>query len=151
MSLIVDASDVRHVRADDESGAFGILPGHADFITVLAASVITWRNHSDEEHHVAVRGGVLTVRDGNLVEVATREAVREDDLGGLGEAVLDRFRQEVDAEAVSRVSASRLHIATLRQFQRYAQSGHLANLRGMPSPPGSSVSRGPSPGKSERQ
>ena len=61
MAVIVDADSVRHVRAEDETGAFGILPGHADFITALAVSVITWRNGTDEEHHVAVRGGVLTV------------------------------------------------------------------------------------------
>ena len=30
------ATDVRHVRAEDETGAFGILHGHADFVTVLA-------------------------------------------------------------------------------------------------------------------
>ncbi|MEJ2130708.1 MAG: F0F1 ATP synthase subunit epsilon, partial [Gammaproteobacteria bacterium] len=58
ISVVVDEADVRHVRAEDESGAFGILPGHADFVTVLAISVITWRSHRDEEHHVAVRGGV---------------------------------------------------------------------------------------------
>ena len=78
MSVVVNASDVRYVRAEDETGSFGILAGHADFITVLAVSVITWRSHKDDEHYVAVRGGVLTVRDGDLVEVATREAVVED-------------------------------------------------------------------------
>ncbi|RMF03719.1 MAG: F0F1 ATP synthase subunit epsilon [Alphaproteobacteria bacterium] len=122
MSVIVDADDVRHVRAEDETGAFGILPGHAGFLTVLALSVITWRNHKDDEHHVAVRGGVLMVRDGDLVEVATREAVGEDTLHALGQAVLDRFREEAQAEAESRVSASRLHLAAIRQLQRYLEA-----------------------------
>lgn len=75
MEVILDVEDVQHVRAEDETGVFGILPGHADFITVLTVSVLTWRNHSNEEHHLVVRGGVLTVRDGTLVEVATREAI----------------------------------------------------------------------------
>ena len=35
LAVIVDVEDVRHIRADDETGAFGILPGHANFITVL--------------------------------------------------------------------------------------------------------------------
>ena len=78
VSVVIDADDVAHVRAEDETGAFGVLPGHADFITVLAISVITWRDQAGVEHHVAVRGGVLTVRDGDLVEVATREAVGDD-------------------------------------------------------------------------
>ena len=123
MSVLVNADDVRHVRAEDETGAFGVLPGHADFITVLSVSVITWRNHRDEEHHVAVRGGVLTVRDGDLVEIATREAVGEDTLRQLGQVVLERFREEVQAEEESRISATRLHLAAIRQLQRYLESG----------------------------
>lgn len=123
VAVVADADDVRHVRAEDETGAFGILPGHADFITALTVSVITWRNHRDEEHYVAVRGGVLTVRDGNLVEVATREAVGEDTLHKLGRAVLARFREEAHAEEESRVSSMRLHLAAIRQIQRYLESG----------------------------
>jgi len=132
MSVVVDAPDVRHVRADDETGAFGILPGHSDFLTVLGVSVITWRNHSDEEHHVAVRGGVLTVQEGDLVQVATRDAVGEDTLRKLGRAVLQRFRDEARAEAESRVSATRLQLAVIRQLERYLQSGRQPVPQGLP-------------------
>lgn len=142
MSVVVDVQDVRHVRADDESGAFGILPGHADFITVLTVSVITWRNHVDEEHHVAVRGGVLTVRDGSLVELATREAVGEDTFRQLGRAVLEQFREEAQAEEESRVSATRLHLAAIRKLQRYLESGHQPIPQGPPPAPGVSTARG---------
>ena len=48
--LVVEAEDVGHVRAEDETGAFGILPGHGDFLTVLATSVLTWRDRSGSEH-----------------------------------------------------------------------------------------------------
>lgn len=132
LSVIVDDDDVRHVRAEDDTGAFGVLPHHADFVTVLSVSVITWRNSRDEEHHVAVRGGVLTVRGGDLVEVATREAVGEDTLRRLGRAVLERFREEARAEEESRISATRLHIAAIRQIQRYLESGRQSVLPGRP-------------------
>ena len=49
---------------------------------------------TDREHHVAVRGGVLIVREGRFVEVVTREAVGEDTLEALGAAVLERMREE---------------------------------------------------------
>ncbi len=149
LSVIVDAEDVCHVRADDETGAFGILPGHADFITVLTVSVITWRNHRDEEHHVAVRGGVLTVRGGNLVEVATREAVGEDTLRRLGGAVLERFREEAQAEKSSRVSASRLHLTAIRQLQRYLETGRQPIPQGLPPALGASTARDGLPGQGE--
>ena len=35
--LLIDVDDVRSLRAEDDSGAFGVLPGHADLLTVLAA------------------------------------------------------------------------------------------------------------------
>ncbi len=123
LSIVVDADDVHHVRAEDETGAFGIQPGHADFITVLAVSVVTWRNGDDREHHVAVRGGMLTVCDGRLIQVATRDAVGEDTLRQLGDAVLIRFREEEQVEEQARTVATRLHLATIRQLQRYLQAG----------------------------
>lgn len=132
VSIIVDAGDVHHVRAEDLTGAFGILPGHADFITVLTVSVITWHDLSGNEHHVAVRGGILTVRDGDLVQVATREAVGEDTLDELGQAVLHTFREEQQAEEKARISATRMQLATIRQLQRYLQSGRQQVPTGSP-------------------
>ena len=46
-------------RAEDRSGAFGIAPGHANFITLLPVSVVTWREANGKEGFVLVRGGVL--------------------------------------------------------------------------------------------
>ena len=132
MSVVLDAADVGHVRAEDETGAFGILPGHADFITVLAISVITWTDTAGAEHHVAVRGGVLTVHEGDLVEVATRDAVGEDTLQRLGDAVLQRFREEAQTEEEARISATRLHLAAIRQLQRYLESGRGPLPQGQP-------------------
>jgi F-type H+-transporting ATPase subunit epsilon len=149
VSVIVDAEDARHVRAEDETGAFGILPGHADFLTALTISVITWRDGAGTEHHVAVRGGVLTVRDGELVEVASREAVGEDTLKQLGRAVLERFREESEAETESRVSATRLHLAAMRQLQRYLESGREPVPQGPPPSLGSAARRGGPPGEGE--
>ena len=71
MAVVVDTPDVAHVRAEDDTGAFGILEHHADFLTVLALSVVSWRNHAGREHYAAVRGGVLSVAGGRQISVAT--------------------------------------------------------------------------------
>lgn len=149
VAVVVDADSVLHVRAEDETGAFGIMPGHADFITVLAISVIAWRNHAGDLHHVAVRGGVLTVRGGDMVEVATADAVGEDTLGRLGQAVLARFRDEAKAEEESRISAARLHLATIRQLQRYLESGRQPMPQGAPQSVATAAEKGEPPGEGE--
>jgi len=80
LAIVIEAGDVAHLRAEDETGAFGILPGHADFLTALAVSVASWRDNFGAEHYVAVRGGMLEMRDGDAIAIATPEAVPGDDL-----------------------------------------------------------------------
>lgn len=132
LTVVVDAEDVDHVRAEDDSGAFGIRPGHGDFVTVLSISVLSWRDRRGAEHHIAVRGGVLSVRDGQVVEVAARDAVGEDTLQALGDAVLDRFRADARNETEARLSSARLHVAAMRQMQRYLEAGRRSVPQGEP-------------------
>lgn len=116
LELVVDGADVSHLRAEDETGAFGLLPGHADFLTELAISVVTWRDETGAEHHVAVRGGMLSVRDGAMIKIATREAVPGDDLEHLETEVLDRFRRHISEEKSARTDAHRLYLAAIQQI-----------------------------------
>ena len=39
-AVVIDDPNVVAVRAEDESGSFGILNGHADFLTALTVSVV---------------------------------------------------------------------------------------------------------------
>jgi F-type H+-transporting ATPase subunit epsilon len=119
LAILVEASDVAHLRAEDETGAFGILPGHADFLTVLAVSVASWRDDRGAEHHVALRGGLLEVRGGDAIAIATPEAVSGDDLHRLGSEVLARFRHQLAEEQAARSDAERLYLAAIRQIVRF--------------------------------
>lgn len=123
LAIVVAAEDVAHIRAEDASGAFGVLPGHADFLTALAVSVVTWRDAGGGEHHVAVRGGMLEVRDGRDVEIATPEAIAGDDLQALESEVLERFRQRLETERAAHSDAQRLYVAAVRQILRLLRPG----------------------------
>jgi F-type H+-transporting ATPase subunit epsilon len=116
LALVVEADDVMHLRAEDESGAFGILPGHADFLTALSVSVVSWRDRAAREHHVAVRSGMLEVRGGDTIAVATIEAIPGDDLGILQSEVLTQFRRQAEDERVARIDAQRLYLAAIRRI-----------------------------------
>ena len=116
----VDVEDVRHVRVEDATGAFGIQRGHASFVTILAVSVATWRDADGREHYIAVRGGVLSVaRD--VVAIATREAVTSDDLAQLEHDVVARFRREELVEQSARGGATRLETAVIRRISEYVR------------------------------
>jgi F-type H+-transporting ATPase subunit epsilon len=114
--VVAEHDDVVSVRAEDASGGFGILDGHADLITVLTNSVVIWRHADGRQGWCAVRRGVLSVTSGTQVAIATRQAQLGDDLATLEHAVLARFQAELDAERRARVVATKLHTAAIRQF-----------------------------------
>jgi F-type H+-transporting ATPase subunit epsilon len=116
LSVVVDADGVRALRADDASGSFGIMSGHADFLTSLAIGVVSWRGGDAIPHYCAVRRGVLSVTGGQEIAIATREAVLGDDLATLDETVLARFRADVEVERMERVDSMRLQLNAIRQI-----------------------------------
>lgn len=119
LSVVVDEEGVLSIRARDASGSFGVLPGHADFLTSLAISVVSWRGSEGHQRVCAVRGGVFSVSGGRDVAIATREAVAGDDLATLDRAVLARFQEDKEAEKSERTDATRLHLAAIRQIMRH--------------------------------
>ena len=118
-AVVVNEQDVAAVRAEDESGSFGILNGHANFLTALTVSVVSWHNADDRREFCAVRRGVLSVTNGNEVAIATREAIAGDDFDHLERVVLARFRETVEAERAARTESLRLQMQAIRQIVRY--------------------------------
>ncbi len=132
LDVVVDEDGVLALRAEDASGGFGVLPGHADFLTSLAISVVGWKNADATRHFCAVRRGVLSVTGGQTISVATREAIVGDDLATLDQAILARFRAELETERTRHVESTRLQLAAIRQIMRHlrrdggAVSGNFA-------------------------
>ncbi len=50
-------------------GYFGVLPGHAPFLTTLGIGELTYRRGGDE-HHLAVSGGFAEVRNDKVIVLA---------------------------------------------------------------------------------
>ncbi|MBO9099611.1 MULTISPECIES: F0F1 ATP synthase subunit epsilon [unclassified Rhizobium] len=115
LSVVVD-EEMESLRAEDISGSFGILPGHAAFLTSLAISVVSWRTTQKKLRFCAVRGGVLTVSDGKSVAIASREAVPGDDLATLDQTVLARFRADLEVERTEHTESTMLQINAVRQL-----------------------------------
>jgi F-type H+-transporting ATPase subunit epsilon len=124
LQVLVDDDAVVSLRAEDASGNFGILAGHADFLTALSVSVVRWTDVGGAQHYCAVRLGVLTVEGGARIAIATREAVVGDDLMTLDQDVLRRFRDELETQRVERVASAQLQMNAVRQImQRLRRQG----------------------------
>jgi len=121
--IVVDTTAVA-VRAEDESGSFGILDRHADLVTALVDTVVSWRDGEGARHYCAVRRGVLTVTDGETVAIATHEAVLGTDLDHLEAEVVAAFEQRADAERAARTDVLKLEVKAIRQI--------VANLSARP-------------------
>ena len=53
LRVFVDAAEIVSLRAEDESGSFGIRAGHADYVTLLNACVVRWRTADGVTHFCA--------------------------------------------------------------------------------------------------
>ena len=126
LAVVVDEDGVLALRAEDATGSFGILPRHADFLTSLAISVVSWESGDGTRHYCAVRRGVLSVIGGQDIAIATREAVTGDDLATLDETVLARFRADIETERAERVESTRLQLNAIRQIVRHLRPAAAA-------------------------
>ena len=126
-AVLVDDPDVRAVRAEDESGSFGVLPGHTDLLTVLQATVVRWRSGDGAPHYCALRGGVMTVTGGAEVAIACRQGTVGDDLALLEAEVAALHAAETEADRAARVEQMRMHARAVRQLLRYMRPRDAAN------------------------
>jgi F-type H+-transporting ATPase subunit epsilon len=122
--MVVD-EEVASVCAPGRTGEFGLRPGHEPFYTCLAIGILSYRPASGGERFVAVRRGMLAVRD-DVVDVTTRDAVLGEQLDGLERRVLADFAERDAAEYASDTSFRKMHLAAMRQLAGYEQSQHPA-------------------------
>lgn len=62
-------AEADEVVAPGIEGYFGVLPGHAAFLTTLAPGEVTYRS-GQTEHHIAVAGGFAEVRAERVIILA---------------------------------------------------------------------------------
>ena len=116
-AVLVDTEGVRSVRAQDATGSFGLWPGHEDLLAVLSVGLLSWRDAQDTWHWCAVRSGVLTLRRGCALQIASREAVLGDDPVQLESTVLEQLRQRQQTEDHARRESHQIEVQLLRQLQ----------------------------------
>ena len=117
--ILVASDNVVAIRAEDQSGSFGVLPGHADLLTALLPSVVRWRTADGAACFCAVRGGVFAVAGGRDVSVACREGVVGNSLDELEAKVRTVRARQLEADRKARAEQTRVHALAVRQLVRY--------------------------------
>lgn len=131
-SIVADVANVTAIRAVDASGSFGILDGHADFLTVLTISILRWRQADGAERYCAHRPGVFSVSGGREARFATREAVLGTDPDQLESAVISRFHEVAAEEQSARAESLRLQMTAIRRIIHYLRPGGSSVLARRP-------------------
>ena len=93
--------DIKHIRLKDETGFFGVMKNHIDFLTVLVPSLCYYRDVRDREMFLAVDGGILDVR-GGIASLTSREVHESEDAEKLAEIIEKTILDRTGAEQAFR-------------------------------------------------
>jgi F-type H+-transporting ATPase subunit epsilon len=94
---LVVSVEVDEVVAPGTEGYFGVLPGHAPFLTTLGAGDLMYRQ-GREEHHVAVIGGFAEVGGDHVIILAEIAELPEE----IDRARAERARQRAEQRLAGR-------------------------------------------------
>lgn len=90
--------DITSIRLKDETGFFGILKGHSNFITVLVPSLCYYKDAQGKEVFLAVDEGIASVRDG-AVTITSKEVFESDSAEKLSEIIETTLKKRNESEA----------------------------------------------------
>jgi F-type H+-transporting ATPase subunit epsilon len=111
---------VASLVAADDSGQFGILPGHEPMVTVLAAGLIRCRHDDGRARHLACTGGVLFCRDDHVRIVSGRFLLgeRAEELNRQLDELIAGEQAERTAGRQSRAQVDRALMKRLREWSQ---------------------------------
>jgi F-type H+-transporting ATPase subunit epsilon len=89
---------IRSMRLKDQTGFFGIMRGHTDFLTVLKRAVCYYTDENNREVFLALDGGVLNVKGGS-VTITTRDVFESSDAEKLSQIIEDTMLRKDASEA----------------------------------------------------
>lgn len=105
---------VTYLRLKDESGYFGIMKNHADFLTIIEPSLGFYRGINEKEIFIALDGGILTIKSGR-VTINTREIFESEDPEKLSRIIDETIVKRRESEASFRNILSGIEDAFIKK------------------------------------
>lgn len=113
---------VDEVVAPGSEGYFGVLPGHAPFLTTLGIGEVTYRIGHDQ-FHLAAAGGFAEVRNDKVILLADTAERPEEIDGARAERARERAAQRLSGRAQEEVDFTRAAAALARALARLQVAG----------------------------
>lgn len=113
---------VDEVVAPGSEGYFGVLPGHAPFLTTLGIGEVTYRIGPDQ-FHLAAAGGFAEVRNDKVILLADTAERPEEIDGARAERARERAAQRLSGRAQDEVDFTRAAAALARALARLQVAG----------------------------
>jgi len=107
--------DVTSFVGEDSSGSFGILAGHASFVTALVTGLARFRTADERWHYMAMPGAVLHFRAG-VLEIGTRRSIVDDDYTRISTALTDQLLADEEKLGALKESMRRMEDEVLRRL-----------------------------------
>jgi F-type H+-transporting ATPase subunit epsilon len=108
---------VRSFVGEDASGSFGVLPGHARFLTCLRFGLARFQNAEGSWHYLAMPGGVLSFAD-DVLSLCTRRYYLEADYPRIVALLETRLLKEERAMTELKRNLAHLEREMLRRLWR---------------------------------
>lgn len=105
---------VTYLRLKDESGYFGIMKNHADFLTIIEPSLGFYRSINEKEIFIALDGGILAIKSGR-VTINTREIFESEDPEKLSRIINETIVKRRESEASFRNILSGIEDAFIKK------------------------------------
>ena len=119
---LVVAEEADEVVAPGSEGYFGVLPGHAPFLTTLGAGVLMYRQGT-REHRLAVSGGFAEVRNDKVIVLADTAERPEEIDRARAERARQRAEQRLSGTSREEVDYVRCAAALARALARLEVAG----------------------------
>jgi F-type H+-transporting ATPase subunit epsilon len=117
--------DVTSFVGEDDSGSFGILPGHARAMTLLSFGLARYRVGGGAWEYLALPGGLAYFVGGQLY-LSTRRYLRGQDCDRLSAALRHEFRAEEEALREVKQSTRRLEEEMFKRLWKLSRGGETS-------------------------
>lgn len=118
-------NNVRSFVAEDASGSFGLMTGHARFMTALGFGMARFLTQDDNWEYLALPGALVYFNNNQLF-INTRHYLRSQDFTDMGVKIQEQLQSEEESLKTLKSSLHKMDEEMLKRMWELRRSGSTA-------------------------